>query len=149
MANLFNGSMKLKICEATDLRPTDFATRLNLGGTKNVQLIDPYIAIDVDDQPIAKTTTKPKTLKPVWNEDFCSTIHNGHRVGLTVFHDAAIPPDVFVANCFLTFEEVKGRHKDLWVRIYCTLNVHVYFVYMFSGIGPGVAEMWTVLRNHR
>ncbi|XP_033735164.1 calcium-independent protein kinase C-like [Pecten maximus] len=125
MANVFNGSMKLKICEAVDLRPTDFATRLNLGGTKNVQLIDPYIAIDVDDLPIAKTTTKPKTLKPVWNEDFCSSVHNGQTIGLTVFHDAAIPPDEFVANCSLTFEEVKGRHRDLWVDLEPNGKIHV------------------------
>jgi hypothetical protein len=36
----FNGSMKLKICEAVDLKPTDCATRLQMGVAKAVQLID-------------------------------------------------------------------------------------------------------------
>jgi len=108
----YNGSMKLKICEAIDLKPTDCSLRLAL---KNVSHIDPYCAVDVDNLHVAKTTTKPKTFKPVWNEDFCSDIHNGTTLGLTVFHDAAIPPDEFVANCSLTFDEVKGKRKDLWV----------------------------------
>jgi hypothetical protein len=59
----FNGSMKLKICEAVDLKPTDCATRLQMGVAKAVQLIDPYISIDIDDIHFARTSTKPKTLK--------------------------------------------------------------------------------------
>ena len=108
----FNGSLKLKICEAVDLRPTDFATRHS--SSKNLQLIDPYITVDVDDNPVARTTSKPKTFKPVWNEDFTAEVHNGQIIGITVFHDAAIPPDEFVANCSLAFEDLK-QTADVWV----------------------------------
>lgn len=112
----FNGSMKLKICEAVDLRPTDCATRHQMGVAKAVQLIDPYISIDIDDIHVYRTSTKPKTLKPVWNEDFQTEVHNGQTVGLTVFHDAAIPPDEFVANCFISFDEIKDqKSRDMWV----------------------------------
>jgi novel protein kinase C epsilon type len=37
---------------------------------------------------------------------------------LTVFHDAAIPPDDFVANCNIPFEELVHRDRDsadFWV----------------------------------
>lgn len=115
----FNGSMKLKICEAVDLKPTDCATRLQMGVAKAVQLIDPYISIDIDDIHFARTSTKPKTLKPVWNEDFHTEVHNGQTIGLTVFHDAAIPPDEFVANCNLSFDEIKDQKaRDMLVSSY-------------------------------
>lgn len=119
MASVFNGSMKIKVCEATDLKPTDFATRLrpSIGSTKTVPTIDPYLSVDVDDIHVAKTSTKPKTLKPAWNEEFLSDIHNGQVINLTVFHNAAIPPDEFVANCTINFDEVTGKHKDIWVSI--------------------------------
>ena len=111
----FNGSMKLKIFEAVDLKPTDFATRH--WGNKNLQLIDPYISVDVDEIHVARTTTKPKTFKPIWNEEFTSEIHNGQGIGMTVFHDAAIPPDEFVANCSLAFEDILSGKPgaDIWV----------------------------------
>ena len=114
----FNGSMKIKVCEAQNLRPTDCATRLQMGGNKNLQLIDPYIAVDIDDIHVARTTTKPKTFKPVWNEEFTSEIHNGQAIGLTVFHDVALAPDQFVANCTVVFEELGTKEsQDIWVRI--------------------------------
>lgn len=111
----FNGSLKLKICEADKLRPTDFATRHQMSVNKNVQYIDPYITIDIDEVPVARTTTKSKTVNPVWNEDFVTEVHNGANIGLTVFHDAAIPPDEFVANCNIPFDDIKGQVADIRV----------------------------------
>lgn len=116
----FNGSMKLKICEASDLQPTAFSTRLNMGKGKgkNMQLIDPYVSVDVDELNVARTSTKQKTFKPSWNEEFTSEIHNGQVIGITVFHDAAIPPDDFVANCSVPFEEITAqRENDIWVSM--------------------------------
>ncbi|CAG2208563.1 PRKCE [Mytilus edulis] len=122
----FTGSMKLKICEAVDLRPTDCATRLQMSVAKAVQLIDPYISIDLDDIHIYRTSTKPKTLKPVWNEDFHLEVHNGQTIGLTVFHDAAIPPDEFVANCFLSFDDIKDQKtRDMWIDLEPTGKIHI------------------------
>lgn len=111
----FNGTLKVKICEASDLRATDFATRHAVGPAKTVQLIDPYISIDVDDLNFAKTTSKVKTCQPVWNEEFTTDVHNGQTLGMTVFHDAAIPPDEFIADCLVPFDALQGA-SDIWVR---------------------------------
>lgn len=125
----FNGSMKLTVCEATDLRPTDCATRHPVGPvlTKMLQTIDPYVAIDVDDDQIARTTSKQKTYRPLWMEDFPPTdVHCGHHLGFAVYHDAAIPPDVFVANCTVAFEDFSpGLPCDVWLNLEPSGKLHV------------------------
>lgn len=66
------------------------------------------------------STTKPKTFDPVWNENFVHEVHNAKNLSLTVFHDAAIPPDDFVANCNIPFEDMMQRQKeqqDFWVSV--------------------------------
>lgn len=138
----FNGSMTLKICEAHDLKPTDCSTRHQIA--KGALLIDPYISVDVDDNEVARTTTKTKTLTPVWNENFVTEVHNGRTIGLTVFHDAAIPPDDFVANCSIPFEEIKEKTNDLWV---CLKHI-VFFVvsvtrsaWNYTQTGPKMLEL--------
>ena len=84
------------------------------------QTIDPYVAIDVDDASMLRTQTKPKTCRPAWNEEFSVDVQCGERVGFTVFHDAAIPPDVFVANCTAAFEDYELRKAiDTWVSLVC------------------------------
>ncbi|KAK7104052.1 calcium-independent protein kinase C-like isoform X2 [Littorina saxatilis] len=121
----FNGSMKLKLCEAVELRPTDFSTRfVSMGPSKTPPILDPYINIDIDEVFMARSTTKAKTTKPVWNEDFTSEVHNGQNVNLTVFHDSTIPPDEFVAICTLSFEDLKDK-ADLWVDLEPNGKVHV------------------------
>ena len=110
----FNGTLKLKIYEAVDLRPTEFATRHSLKDTPF--MLDPYISLDIDDVPLGKTTTKLKTLKPQWEEDFVTEVHNGQNLVLTVFHDAAIPPDEFVAMCTIALEDLSGKDSsEIWV----------------------------------
>ena len=116
----FNGSMKLKICEAVDLKPTRASTRFSMPKKDGEVALDPYVAFDVDELHIARTTTKGKTSKPVWNEEFSTEIHNGQNFGLTVFHDCAIPPDEFVANCSISFQDLKNQ-ADIWV---CILDSH-------------------------
>ncbi|XP_070577951.1 calcium-independent protein kinase C-like isoform X1 [Ptychodera flava] len=126
---VFNGSMRLKVCEAVDLKPTDFATRHALN-SKQLQLIDPYMTISVDEHHLGTTTTKQKTFRPTWNEEFTTEVHHGNNVAFTVFHNAAIPPDDFVANCTVTFEELLQTcqaHKvaDIWIDLEPTGRVHV------------------------
>ena len=122
---LFNGTVKLKIREAVDLKATNFATRHQVGSTKTLQAIDPYISIDIDDVPVARSTTKTKSSHPVWNEEFSTEVRNGQSIGLTVFHDAAIPPDEFIANCTIAFDDLSNKlSSDIWVIIHvqvCTL----------------------------
>lgn len=118
---MFSGTVRVKICEACGLRPTDFQTRHNTVspfGKPDDQPIDPYVSIDVDDNHFDRSTTKPKTFDPVWNEYFVHDVQNANTLCLTVFHDAAIPPDDFVANCNISFEDLMNRDKDaadFWV----------------------------------
>jgi Ca2+-dependent lipid-binding protein len=91
---------------------------MTFGKAADDQLMDPYVTIDVDDTHVAQTTTRQKTLDPVWNEYFEHGVVNAKTLTLTVFHDAAIPPDVFVANCSIPFEDLLNREKDeadFWV----------------------------------
>lgn len=69
---------------------------------------------------IDRSTTKAKTFDPSWNEIFIHEVTNAKNIGLTVFHDAAIPPDDFVANCTIAFEDLAHRDKeqqDFWVSV--------------------------------
>ena len=71
-----------------------------------------------------QSSTKQKTFRPSWNEEFTSEIHNGQMIGITVFHDAAIPPDEFVANCSVAFEDIVAQQKnDFWVSNVYETNV--------------------------
>lgn len=116
---MFTGTIRIKICEASGLRQTDYQKRHNMTfGKPDEQLIDPYVTVDVDDSHLAQTTTKQKTFDPVWNEFFEHSVENAKTLTLTVFHDAAIPPDDFVANCSIPFELILTKYKDqgdLWV----------------------------------
>lgn len=118
---MFTGTLRVKICEASGLRPTDFQIRHNMTfGKPDEQLIDPYVTLDVDEGHVAQTTTKQKTFDPVWNEFFENSVENAKTLTLTVFHDAAIPPDDFVANCSIPFEDLLNRDKDeadFWVSL--------------------------------
>ena len=116
----FSGTLKLTVVEADDLRPTDFATRHQVGliARSTTTVVDPYVSIDIDDVTFARTTTRVKTAKPSWNEDFTTEIHSGQNIGLTVFHDAAIPPDEFVANCSISFDDLVDKStSDIWVGL--------------------------------
>lgn len=46
------------------------------------QPIDPYVSIDADEHHLDKSTTKPKTFDPVWNESFTHEVHNVSRYAL-------------------------------------------------------------------
>ncbi len=109
---VFNGSLKIKICEAADLRPTDFAIRHQMGASQQ----NPYISVDVDDTHVARTTTKQKTTRPTWNEEFQTEVRNGQNITFNVFHDTAILSDEFIANCTIAFEDLSTSPSlDIWV----------------------------------
>lgn len=97
-------------------------------GKPDDQPIDPYVSIDVDENHLDRSTTKPKTFDPVWNEYFVHDVQNAMTLGLTVFHDAAIPPDDFVANCSISFEDLLNRDKDaadFWVDLEPQGKLHI------------------------
>lgn len=100
--------------EAVDLRPTDFAVRLP-GSRKT---IDPYVSVGIDSDPphCLRTTSKSKTCSPTWNEDFSVEVSNGTALTLAIFDDRAIPPDEFVADCSLSFDDMNTQNAtDAWV----------------------------------
>ena len=70
---MFNGRLKITICGAKELQLTNCMVRLKdaltLGGSsgakdkpKDVSTLDPYVAIDVDQVSIERTSTKGETL---------------------------------------------------------------------------------------
>ncbi|CAK1547542.1 unnamed protein product [Leptosia nina] len=126
---MFSGTVRVKVCEATGLRPTDFQKRHNMTfGKPDDQPIDPYVSIDADEHHLDRSTTKPKTFDPVWNETFIQEVQNATNLGITVFHDAAIPPDDFVANCTIPFEDLMHREKDatdFWVDLEPQGKIHL------------------------
>ena len=66
---------QVTVCAATDLQSTQFMTRHNLDkdSSKTTEL-DPYVAIDVDELYVERTSTKRKTNDPDWNETFSTDL---------------------------------------------------------------------------
>ena len=53
-------------------------------------------------------------------------MRNGKALGFTVFHDCALPPDDFVANCRLAFTDLKiGSQNDIWIDLEPHGQLHV------------------------
>jgi len=118
---MFNGRLKITVIGALELKHTSFMVRLGGAKDKEVQL-DPYVAVDVDEVAIERTSTKPKNKEPTWNETFTTDLlRNAEEVGFTVFHDAPLPPDDFIANCKISLAELIEREEqplhEEWVRL--------------------------------
>ncbi|KAL6039878.1 hypothetical protein STEG23_013291 [Scotinomys teguina] len=117
---VFNGLLKIKICEAVSLKPTAWSLRHAVGPRPQTFLLDPYIALNVDDSRIGQTATKQKTNSPAWHDEFVTDVCNGRKIELAVFHDAPIGYDDFVANCTIQFEELLqngSHHFEDWVTL--------------------------------
>lgn len=52
------------------------------------QLIDAYVTIDADDEHIDRSTTRPKTLDPVWNETFVHEVHDASKWAANTYWSA-------------------------------------------------------------
>ncbi|KYO41239.1 hypothetical protein Y1Q_0011076 [Alligator mississippiensis] len=123
---VFNGLLKIKICEAVNLKPTAWSLRHAVGPRPQTFLLDPYIALNVDDSRIGQTSTKQKTNSPSWNDEFVTDVCNGRKIEMAVFHDAPIGYDDFVANCTIQFEDLLqngSRHFEDWVSV-CTVTAY-------------------------
>ena len=125
---MFNGRLKITVIEAKGLQLTNFMTRHQMAAVA----MEPYVAIDVDEVSIERTSTKAKTNEPTWNETFTTDIlRNAEEVGFTVFHDATIPPDDFIANCKISLSELIEKEEQpvhqVWVRtldfLSCLLSI--------------------------
>ncbi|XP_064177137.1 protein kinase C epsilon type-like [Anguilla rostrata] len=117
---VFNGLLRIKICEAADLKPTAWSLRHAVGPKTQTFLLDTYIALNVDNSRVGQTSTKQKTNNPVWNDEFVTEVQDGRKIELSVFHDAPIGYDDFVANCTIQFEELlqnNSRHFEDWIDL--------------------------------
>uniref|UniRef100_A0AAZ3QBZ2 Protein kinase C n=1 Tax=Oncorhynchus tshawytscha TaxID=74940 RepID=A0AAZ3QBZ2_ONCTS len=110
----------IRICEALDLKPTAWSLRHAVGPKTQTFLLDTYIALNVDDSRVGQTSTKQKTNSPAWNDEFVTEVHNGRKIELSVFHDAPIGYDDFVANCIIQFEDILqngSKHYEEWIDL--------------------------------
>lgn len=113
---MFNGRLKVTVCSAKDLQETKFMKRL--GGDAAAESSDmtklcPYIAINVDEELVERTSTKQKTRIPEWNETFSTDLlRSAEEIGFTVFHDATVPPDDFIANCKLPLSDLIEKESQ-------------------------------------
>ncbi|XP_070500919.1 protein kinase C [Chironomus tepperi] len=127
---MFTGTLRVKICEASDLRPTDYQKRheLNFGKNNDKKDLDPYVSLNVDEKFIDRSTIKQKTFDPVWNETYIHEVENASTLGITVFHKAPLD-DVFNANATISFEDLIARNQqdqtDFWVDLEPSGRLHV------------------------
>uniref|UniRef100_A0A0R3RZ90 Phorbol-ester/DAG-type domain-containing protein n=1 Tax=Elaeophora elaphi TaxID=1147741 RepID=A0A0R3RZ90_9BILA len=114
---IFNGIALIKVVEARDLRPTEWSKRFT-SSSKETALLDAYVNVDCDENHVGRTPTRTKTCMPLWNEDYETEVRDGHELEFTVFHNCALPPDDFVANCRIQFEDLKiGTKNDVWIDL--------------------------------
>ncbi|TRY95558.1 hypothetical protein DNTS_001637 [Danionella cerebrum] len=99
----FNGLLRLKIGEAVDLKPTTISARNTFHKKAH---LDPYVVVKIDNAKLIQTTTKTKTNKPNFNEEFCQKISNGKELELAVFHSTSIGYDSFLANYRIQLEDL-------------------------------------------
>ncbi|XP_075257299.1 calcium-independent protein kinase C-like [Convolutriloba macropyga] len=134
---LFDGKVKLKVIEAEGLKPTEFSTRFpNLSiSRKPQQYLDPFVSINIDEQYVGRTTTRTKTDAPQWEEEFAIDVSSGENFGFTIFHDTALPPDEFVANTKVLFDEIvevsldtnSCQTADIWLDLEPSGRLRVFF----------------------
>lgn len=121
----FSGTLNVRIFEAAELKPTACATRHSIRpAAKLCELLDPYVTIDVDDIAIGKSSTKSRTNTPQWNEDVCAEVNSAQRLTFTVYHDAAIPPDDFVAIVEFAIRNVRSG-EEVWLELEPQGKLHI------------------------
>jgi novel protein kinase C epsilon type len=119
---VFDGCAKIRVIEAENLKPTDYSTRIFQNSSFQ---ISPYIRLEIDDLPVGRTTTKTRCTNPSFNEEFAYEVHSGHSITCTVFHNSALPPDEFVANCSISLCDMKPSANDIWVDLEPNGKLHI------------------------
>lgn len=131
MRNFTIFSLQVTVCAANELQSTNFMTRLNLDKDSSKKPdLDPYVAIDVDEVFVERTSTKRKTNDPDWHETFSTDLlRAAEEVGFTVFHDATVPPDDFIANCKLSLADLTDKEgqalHDIWLELEPKGKLHI------------------------
>lgn len=113
---MFTGTIKVEVCEASGLKATDKQRKF---WQDEPPILDPYVQVDVDENCLDRSSTKPKTFDPVWNECFIHEVEDAQVLGFTVFHNAALQPDDFVANCSVPLQDIQeigdNESSEMWV----------------------------------
>lgn len=129
---MFNGRLKVTVCAAQELQQTNFMTRLDFAEKAKEKKpdLDPYVQIDVDDVFVERTSTKSKTRDPDWNETFSTDLlRSAEEIGFTVFHDATVPPDDFIANTKFSLSDLIGKAEqplhEIWVDLEPKGKLHI------------------------
>uniref|UniRef100_A0A8D3E6G6 Protein kinase C n=1 Tax=Scophthalmus maximus TaxID=52904 RepID=A0A8D3E6G6_SCOMX len=104
---VFSGLLKVRVCEAVDLKPTPWALRHAVGKSGSF-LLDPYLALNLDHTRLGQTATRTKTNSPAWHQEFCTEVRERRSLELSVFHDAPIGYDDFVNGT---------RHYEDWIDL--------------------------------
>uniref|UniRef100_A0AAZ3S6C0 Protein kinase C n=1 Tax=Oncorhynchus tshawytscha TaxID=74940 RepID=A0AAZ3S6C0_ONCTS len=115
---VFSGVLKVRVCEAVDLKPTPWALRHAGGKNSSSFLLDPYLTLNLDQTHLGQTCTKNRSNSPAWNQDFTAQMTDGRKLEMSVFHDAPIGYDDFVANCTIQLEDILqngSTHYQAWV----------------------------------
>ncbi|KAK2104302.1 hypothetical protein P7K49_018158 [Saguinus oedipus] len=135
----FNGYLRVRIGEAVGLQPTRWSLRHSLF-KKGHQLLDPYLTVSVDQVRVGQTSTKQKTNKPTYNEEFCANVTDGGHLELAVFHETPLGYDHFVANCTLQFQELlrtTGASDTFEGWVAAALVTRPRWVCADAGVSPG------------
>ncbi len=81
--------------------------------------IDPYCVLSIDEVAVARTTAKPATQAPVWNEQFETTTLRGRVLEIGIFHKELVGEGRFVASVVVPLPECFEENTadvDLTVR---------------------------------
>lgn len=121
---VFNGKAIIKIIEAQQLKPTDFSLQCQ----SSTLIVSPYIYIDIDDLPIGRTQTVKKEANPSYMQEYEVDVLSGYQLNFNIFHNAALPPDQFVAGSSIKFTEIKAKGKNIWLDLEPTGKLHINVV---------------------
>ncbi|KAK6758752.1 hypothetical protein RB195_016148 [Necator americanus] len=144
---LFTGTLRVRVLEARGLRPTEWSRRFNQNEKNETAAIDAYVNVDWDEYHVGKTLVRPKTTEPRWNEEFIANdVHSGRAIGFTIFHNCVMPPDDFVANTRIPFDDLKiGSCNDIWVDLEPHGQLHVVIELHGSAVEALFARMLPVV----
>eukprot|EP00092_Neocalanus_flemingeri_P021150 GFUD01022924.1.p1 GENE.GFUD01022924.1~~GFUD01022924.1.p1 ORF type:complete len:664 (+),score=141.22 GFUD01022924.1:113-2104(+) len=98
---MFCGKIFIKVVSAESLPDT---VESKFTSNKDVPQLNPYVNIQIDEIDVAKvgigTSAQKHTLNPTWNH-VCDEIYVdfGEMISFTVYHNAVVKPDDFIANC--------------------------------------------------
>uniref|UniRef100_A0A4W5K1Z3 C2 domain-containing protein n=1 Tax=Hucho hucho TaxID=62062 RepID=A0A4W5K1Z3_9TELE len=129
---VFRGLLKVRVCEAVDLKPTPWALRHAGGRTlphsswiptspstwtrPTSFLLDPYLTLNLDQTHLGQTCTKNRTNSPAWNHDFTAQMTGGGhwRCQCSMMHQSDMTT---VANCTIQLEDIlqnSSTHYQAW-----------------------------------